>query len=184
MPLNHVPSPSLPGLDNADADEADAQALATLLQLEAVLIHSGTSGYSHEDGPPAPINYVCRVTDPRTRDVIVGITAAAREGAGAAGRRLVTVEPINPDELLAGVLTQVGGKGHGAFASVREVAAEPRWPTSLFLVCKTHRRRACEPVRTPLPVPSCPASCKTSPHVRPGGGRASCISGSCAFLCS
>ncbi len=101
--------PAPPGLDNADADEADAQALATLLQLEAVLIHSGTSGNSAEDGPPAPINYVCRVTDPRARDVIVGITAAAaQEAAGAAGRRLVTVEPINPDELLAGVLTQVG----------------------------------------------------------------------------
>ncbi|GLI66037.1 hypothetical protein VaNZ11_009744 [Volvox africanus] len=151
----------LTGLEGTCPDNADAQALATLIQLQTLMPYvnpvggvigaattrdakyyatsdslsssslSPTAGSEADagkrrrerallEGPATrtqPLNLVCSVIDPRIKEIMsslvrVQAVAGGRGVAptGGAARRQVTVEPINPDEMLAGVLTQVAAE--------------------------------------------------------------------------
>ncbi|KAG2491156.1 hypothetical protein HYH03_010597 [Edaphochlamys debaryana] len=121
----------LTGLDSASSDEADAQALATLLQLQAAMPSALAEDTSDalepvtEGGPGAgvpalpqsqrrrrPLSLVCGVTDPRTRDIMRALVRVPGAGGGGAAcaRRGIVLDTVNADELLAGVLTQVAAE--------------------------------------------------------------------------
>ncbi|GLC54210.1 hypothetical protein PLESTB_000835200 [Pleodorina starrii] len=136
----------LTGLEGVSTDQADAQALATLIQLQALMPQlppatatatgatKTTSSDTASDTPSQstagsdtgsdpmlaarpPLNMVCGVTDPRVRDIMNSLVqvqpgGSSRGGGGGLGvaRRQLTIETINSDELLAGVLTQVAAE--------------------------------------------------------------------------
>ncbi|KAG2423273.1 hypothetical protein HXX76_015422 [Chlamydomonas incerta] len=125
----------LTGLDGVSSDQADAQALATLLQLQALMPHrhqlhhhfhlplgggGGADGAGGQGGQNAgavrPLNVVCGVTDPRTREIMQSLVrvqgggGGGGGGGGAAAGRPLSLDIINADEMLAGVLTQVAAE--------------------------------------------------------------------------
>lgn len=88
------------GLQAVKPDQADAQALATLLHLQTILMTQQPGGTAARP----PLNLVCAVTDPRVREVMSGIVQVQSDDHQT--RRGLIVEAVKPDELLAGVLTQ------------------------------------------------------------------------------
>ncbi|GFR42454.1 hypothetical protein Agub_g3361 [Astrephomene gubernaculifera] len=103
----------LTGLDDVRPDLADAQALSTLLQLQA-LLQTQPAQQSQR-----PLNLVCGVTDPRVRDIMECIIAvnsygggsSSSDGSGAvAPRRGLILDNITPHEVMAGALAQVASE--------------------------------------------------------------------------
>ncbi|EFJ52672.1 hypothetical protein VOLCADRAFT_85890 [Volvox carteri f. nagariensis] len=120
----------LAGLEGVSTDNADAQALATLIQLQSLPpplhqasaaaatvaeLQSNLASVAASRRPqPPPLNLVCSVIDPRVREIMNSL-AHVQIGAGGGGgggpvRRQITIEAINADELLAGVVTQVAAE--------------------------------------------------------------------------
>ncbi len=109
-------------------DQADAQAVATLLQLQALLSTSastpapapapapaqpgGSNPAAAAAGSPArqPLNLVACVNDSRTQQLMQSLAelGGGSSSSGSGSSRSLTLDLINPDELLSGVLMQVG----------------------------------------------------------------------------